>query len=83
MIMMFYGIIIFEKLMFRGGGRCGGGRHGGFGGRGGMFEDALPHSPWLHFYGAIGLPLGYRTRGSIPNVVRFIPSFNIFFTTYE
>jgi hypothetical protein len=45
MIMMFYGIIIFEKLMFRGGGRCGGGRHGGFGGRGGMFEDALPHSP--------------------------------------
>jgi hypothetical protein len=57
----------------------GGGRRGGFGGRGGMVEDALPHSPGLHFSGAIGLPLCNRMRRSIPNVVRFIPSFNIVF----
>jgi hypothetical protein len=73
----------FELVMFRGGSYRGGGRHGGFGGRGGMVEDALPHSPRLHFYGAIGLPFGNRTRGSIPNVVRFIPFVNIFFTTHE
>jgi hypothetical protein len=74
--MTFYGIIVFEKLMF-----LGGGRRGGFGCCGGMFEDALLHSPGLHFYGygAIGLPLGNRKRGSIPNIVRFIPSFNIYF----
>jgi hypothetical protein len=66
----------FELVMFRGGGCRGGGRRGGFGGRGGMIEDTLPHSSGLHFYGAIGLPLGNRTRGSIPNIVRFIPSFN-------
>ena len=46
-IMMFYGTIIFEKLMFRGGGRRGGGCR--------MFEDVLPHSPGVHFYGAVGL----------------------------
>ncbi|PVH64090.1 hypothetical protein PAHAL_2G181800 [Panicum hallii] len=48
--------------MFRGGGCRGGGRRGGFGGRGGMIEDTLPHSSGLHFYGAIGLPLGNRTH---------------------
>ncbi|PUZ39124.1 hypothetical protein GQ55_9G259100 [Panicum hallii var. hallii] len=55
--------------MFRGGGGgChGGGRRGGFGDHGGMFENALPHRPRLQFYGAIGLPLGNRT--CIPNVL--------------
>ena len=74
-IMMFYGTIIFEKLMFRGGGHRGGGCR--------MFEDVLPHSPGVHFYGAVGLPFGNRTRGSIPNTVIFFPSFNIFFSTHE
>jgi hypothetical protein len=65
----------FELVMFRGGGHPGGGRRGGFGGRGGMVEDALPHSSGLHFYGTIGLPFGNRTCGSI--------SFKMFFTTHE
>jgi hypothetical protein len=43
----------FKLVMFR-----GGGRRGGFGGHGGMIEDALPHSPGFYLYGAIGLPLG-------------------------
>ena len=74
-IMMFYGTIIFEKLMFRCCGRRGGGCR--------MFEDVLPHSLGDHFYGAVGLPLGNRTRGSIPKIVILFSSFNIFFTIYE
>jgi hypothetical protein len=47
--------------MFRGGG--GGGRCGGFGGRGGMFEDAF----------------GQSNARINSNVVIFFPSFHIFY----
>jgi hypothetical protein len=86
--MMFYGVIIFKKMMLRGGGRRGGGhraggRRSGFGGRGGMFEDVLPQHLGLHFYGAVGLPLDDRMRKAVPNIIIFFPSFHIFFTTHE
>ena len=60
----------------------GGGCHGRSGRRGGghgcMFKVAEPQYPGLHFFEAIALPLGIRTRGSIPNAVIFISFFNIF-----
>ena len=54
--------------MFRGGGR-GGGR--------GRMHDSESQRPGVHFHEAITLPLGNRTSGSIPNVVRFICYFHI------
>ena len=67
--------------MFRGGGGHygGGGRCGGRG-SGCMFADALAQRPGLHFHEAIALPSGNRTRGSIPNVVRLVYYFHLFFT---
>ena len=52
--------------MFRGGGRgrgCGCGRM--------LMDDFVAQQPGIHFYQEVGLPLGDRTRGSIPNVVSF------------
>ena len=43
-----------------------------------MLEDVGPQRPGLNFCEAIVLPLGDPMRGSIPNSVIFIPSFNIF-----
>ena len=53
--------------MFRGGG-CGGSRGGGRV----FMDDVDAQQPGIHFYQEVGLPLGDRTRGSIPNVVSFI-----------
>ena len=53
--------------MFRGGGRgrgCGGGRV--------LMDDFVAQQPGIHFHQEVDLPLGDRTRGSIPNVVSFI-----------
>ena len=52
--------------MFRGGGRgrgCGGGRT--------LMDDFVAQQPGIHFHQEVDLPLGDRTRGSIPNVVSF------------
>ena len=49
--------------MFRGGG-SGRGR--------GLMDDRDAHQLGIHFHEAIALPLGDRTCGTIPNVVRFI-----------
>ena len=70
--------------MFRGGGghHGGGGRCGGRG-SGCMFTDALAQRPGLHFHEAVALPSGNRTHRLIPNAVRFIFSFHIFFTALE
>ena len=59
--------------MFRGGGgHRGGGSRRGEHGRGCKFTDALAQHPGIHYHEAITLSSGNRTRGSIPNVVRFI-----------
>ena len=56
--------------MFRGGGR--GGSHGrGRGGGRSFMDDVVVQQPGIHFHQEVGLPLGDRTRGSIPNVVSF------------
>ena len=49
--------------MFRGGGRDGGR---------GLMDDRDAQQLGIHFHEAIALPLGDRTRRSIPNVVSFI-----------
>ena len=49
--------------MFRGGGRGGGRR---------FMDDFVAQQPTgIHFHQEVDLPLGDRTRGSIPNVVSF------------
>jgi len=53
--------------MFRGGGR-GRGRGGGRA----LMDDGDAQQPGIHFHQEVGLPLGDRTRGTIPNVVSFI-----------
>ena len=64
--------------MFRGCGR--GGSHG----RGrGLMDDRDAQQLGIHFHEAIALPLGDRTRGSIPNVVSFICYFHIVLLTYN
>ena len=64
--------------MFRGGGR-GGGR-----GRGrGLMDDRDAQQLGIHFHEAIALPLGDRTCGTIPNVVRFICYFHIVLATLQ
>jgi len=45
------------------------------GGRGGgcaLMDDFVAQQPGIHFHQEVGLTLGDRTRGSIPNVVSFI-----------
>ena len=52
--------------MFRGGGRdrgCGDGRT--------LMDDFVAQQRGIHFHQEVDLPLGDRTRGSIPNVVSF------------
>ena len=58
--------------MFHGGGH-GGGRD--------RMHDCDTQQPDIHFHEAIALPPGNRTRGSIPNVVRFICYFHIVLPT--
>lgn len=60
----------------RGGGRRGGGDHGHY-----MFEEPpLARPPGIHFSNhIIDLPKGDRSRGTIPNIVIFFPSYNCFF----
>ena len=56
--------------MFRGGGRgrgCSGGHT--------LMDDFVPQQPGIHFHQEVDLPLGDRTRGSIPNVVNSFVSF--------
>ena len=54
--------------MFRGGG-CGC-RHGrGRGGGRALMDNVDAQQPGIHFHQEVGLPLGDRTRGTIPNVV--------------
>ena len=64
--------------MFRGGG-CGGGRGTGCG----RMHDCDAQQPGIYFYEAIALPPGDRTRGTIPNVVRFICYFHIVLPTLQ
>ena len=52
--------------MFRGGGR-GRGRGGGRT----LMDDFVSQQQGIHFHQKVDLPLGDRTRGSIPNVVSF------------
>ena len=60
--------------MFRGGGR----------GRGrGLMDDRDAHQLGIHFHEAIALPPGDQTRGSIPNVVRFICYFHVVLPTLQ
>ena len=45
------------------------------GGRGGgcaLMDDFVAQQPGIHFHQEVDLPLGDRTRGSIPNVLSFI-----------
>ena len=49
---------------------CGGGHGRGRGGGRALMDDV--QQPGIHFHQEVGLPLGDRTRGSIPNVVSFI-----------
>ena len=56
--------------MFRGGGR-GDGRGRGHGGGRSLMDDVVVQQPGIHFHQEVDLPLGDRTRGSIPNVVSF------------
>jgi len=56
--------------MFRGGGH-GGGRGRGRGGGRTLMDDFVSQQPGIHFHQEVDLPLGDRTRGSIPNVVSF------------
>ena len=45
------------------------------GGRGGgcaLMDDFVAQQPGIHFHQNVDLPLGDRTRRSIPNVVSFI-----------
>ena len=65
--------------MFHGGGR-GGGR-----GRGrGRMHDCDAQQSGIHFHeGIITLPPGDRTRGLIPNAVRFICYFHIVLPTLQ
>ena len=60
--------------MFRGGG-SGRGR--------GLMDDGDAQQPGIHFHQPIALPLGDRTRGSIPNIVSFVCYFHIVFLTYN
>ena len=53
--------------MFCGGGHC----RGRDGGRA-LMDDVGAQQPGIHFHQEVGLPLGDRMRGSIPNVVSFI-----------
>ena len=53
--------------MFRGGSR-GWGRGGGCV----LMDDFVAQQPGINFHQEVDLPLGDRTRGSIPNVVSFI-----------
>ena len=65
--------------MFCGDGRSGGGGHPD-GGCGMHVRGCMASvSRTTLLYEAIAMPLGDRTRGSIPNAVIFIPSFNIIF----
>ena len=64
--------------MFRG---CG--RGGGHGRGRGLMDDRDAQQPGIHFYEANALPPGDRTRGSIPNVVRFICYFHIVLATLQ
>ena len=64
--------------MFRGGGRGGGSGRG----RGPMDDRDAQH-PGIHFHEAIALPPGDRTRGTIPNVVRFICYFHVVLPTLQ
>ena len=56
--------------MFRGGGR-GRGHCRGHGGGRVLMDDFVAQQPGIHFHQEVDLPLGDRTRGSIPNVVSF------------
>ena len=60
--------------MFRGGG-SGRGR--------GLMDDRDAEQPGIHFHKAIALPPGDRTRGTIPNVVRFICYFHVVLPTLQ
>ena len=50
----------------------GGSRGRGRGGGRALMDDVDAQQPGIHFYQEVGLPLGDRTRGTIPNVVSFI-----------
>ena len=50
-----------------------GGSHGGGRGSGRvLIDNFVAQQPGIHFHQEVDLPLGDRTRGSIPNVVSFI-----------
>ena len=63
--------------MFHGGGGRGGSRGRGRGGGRTLMDDFVSQQPGIHFHQEVDLPLGDRTRGSIPNVVTFICYFHI------
>jgi len=54
---------------------CGGGRGRGRGGGPALMDDFVAQQPGIHFHQEVDLPLGDRTRGSIPNVVNSFVSF--------
>ncbi|KAG2571465.1 hypothetical protein PVAP13_7KG109155 [Panicum virgatum] len=58
--------------MFRGGGR-GGGRGRGRGGGRALMDDVDAQQLGIHFHQEVGLPLGNRTRRSIPNILVLEP----------
>ena len=57
--------------MFHGGGR-GGSRGRGRGGGHSLMDDVVVQQTGIRFHQEVGLPLGDRTRGTIPNIVSFI-----------
>ena len=60
-----------------------GGRGRGRGRDRGLMDDGDAQQPVIHFHQPIALPLGDRTRGSIPNIVSFICYFHIVLLTYN